>query len=101
MKVGTIVGITTQPNRIRLTLVDADDYDRETAIAVYPTPLAKLVELGHHIWTQCGMAMLNGPGIPPDSKLWIIRQDWDGYVWTLQEAQRGGRTMKREKGPTL
>lgn len=93
---GTVIGITALKDRIRLTIELFDEIDRERLLEVYPTPLASLIELGMTVWTQSRTVMLNGEGIPQDSELWMIRQDWNGYVWTLHEAMYG-RIYKSKK----
>ncbi len=75
-------------------VVETED-GRESTLDVYPCLDAARLHPGNSsVWTQCGMVMANGAWFEkPDTKLWIIRTDWDGYRWTLEEAMQGGRKI--------
>lgn len=89
MIAGTIVGITRFPDRVRLTI---QEKDRETHKEVYPVRATVMLRLGDFVWSQCGSLYWTASDkTVEDYRLYMVRTDWDGYVWTLEEAKQGGR----------
>ncbi len=103
MIAGTVVGVQHLPDRVRLVVENAD---AEHHIDVYPTFWAFGVVLDDTIWTQSNCVFWNGTGTDKsvsewNRRLFRIRQEWDGYTWTLEEAVQGGRKMKPTYKPTI
>ena len=89
MIAGDIVGITYLKDRVRFTV---EEKDRESTVEVYPTHCAMMVAVGWFVWTQSGTAYASGISENrkvSDINLYMIREDWNGYVWTLEEAMHG------------
>ena len=85
-------------DRIRFTLEDTSDNDRESVVDVYPTDDARKAFINCYVWTSGGgMALLTLAYIDQepehkDIKLWLIRQDeGEPEPWPLEDAMRGGK----------
>ena len=95
MIAGTIVGITRLSDRIRLTI---QEEGRECHRSVYPVPATAMLRLGDSVWSQSGsLYWMASDNTVKDYRLYRVRKDWDGHVWTLQEAMQGGRTYHSQK----
>lgn len=102
MIAGTIIGIARLHDRIRLTI---QEEGRECHKSVYPVPATAMLRLGDFVWSQSGsLYWTASDNTVKDYRLYMVRKDWDGHVWTLQEAMQGGRSYyspKQEENPSV